>query len=635
MTATTATPSAELAGGNADTPVNAREPLAELFRDLRTSPHGLAAREAARRLVVYGPNELTRRTGRRWPRELLAQFTQPLAILLALAAVLAWAGGTPALAIAVVAVILLNAGFAFVQEMQAERAVDALAAFLPATARVVRDGARAEIPARDLVPGDVLIVAEGDRVCADARHHRRRRHRRPVRADRRIGARGPLGRARRGHRFGAGRPRPRLQRHHLHRRRSHHGRDPHRHAHRTRPYRRPVPTRARPAQPAGDAGPPGDVDHRGRRRRGRGGVPADRGLGRPRLERRDQLLHRPDRRERPRGPAAHHHPGPGRRGPGTRPQGRRRQTPLRRGDPRVDHRHLHRQDRHPHREPDDRSPGSGCPAPNSTPTAAVDDPRAPAARRGRGGLHHRPAADRGPARRQRRPHRTRPAAPGRRSAAWPWTPPRGTRHRRAVFHFDGHLKRMSTVDETAGGLHRAHQGRAGDRAALLHPAARPGRAAPGAGRRQPVGTAAGHGPVRGRRPARPRRRPAGPSTRAQAAPARPRGRRSRADAARAWSRWSTRPGPAWPTRSPAPTGPASASTSSPATTGPPPPRSPARSASAAPAAASSPATTSTGSATPTSTRCWPATTRSSSPGPRPRRSCASAKRCAPAGRSWR
>ena len=146
-----------------------RRPLAELFRDLRTSRTGLEPREAARRLVVHGPNELTRRAGRRWPRELLAQFTQPLAILLALAAVLAWFGGTRALCVAVVAVILLNAGFAFVQEMQAERAVEALAAFLPATARVVRGGRETEVPARDLVPGDVLLVAEGERVCADGR----------------------------------------------------------------------------------------------------------------------------------------------------------------------------------------------------------------------------------------------------------------------------------------------------------------------------------------------------------------------------------------------------------------------------------------------------------------------------------
>ncbi|WP_443043010.1 cation-transporting P-type ATPase [Streptomyces sp. NBC_00370] len=64
---------------------------AELFRDLRTSRQGLASKEAARRQLIYGPNELTRRGGRRWPRELLTQFTQPVAILLALAAVLAWA----------------------------------------------------------------------------------------------------------------------------------------------------------------------------------------------------------------------------------------------------------------------------------------------------------------------------------------------------------------------------------------------------------------------------------------------------------------------------------------------------------------------------------------------------------------
>jgi P-type E1-E2 ATPase len=112
---------------------------------------------------------LARNHSRRWPKALAKQFTQPLAILLALAAVLAWVGGTPALSFAVVAVILLNAGFAFVQEMQAEQAVDALTAFLPAQAKVVRDGTRQDIPARELVAGDVMIVAEGDRVCADAR----------------------------------------------------------------------------------------------------------------------------------------------------------------------------------------------------------------------------------------------------------------------------------------------------------------------------------------------------------------------------------------------------------------------------------------------------------------------------------
>jgi magnesium-transporting ATPase (P-type) len=145
------------------------EPMTQLFRDLRAAPGGLPGREAGRRLEVSGPNELARRGGRRWPGELAAQFTQPLAVLLAVAAVLAWVSGTPRLGIAIAAVILLNAGFAFAQEMQAEQAVEALAAFLPERARVLRDGVRQEIEARLLVPGDVLLIEEGESICADAR----------------------------------------------------------------------------------------------------------------------------------------------------------------------------------------------------------------------------------------------------------------------------------------------------------------------------------------------------------------------------------------------------------------------------------------------------------------------------------
>lgn len=156
--------------GSADAgSVSLPESLAQLFRDLRSSPGGLPAREAARRLEVTGPNELSRRGGRRWPGELARQITQPLAVLLAIAAALAWVSGAPRLAIAILAVISLNAGFALAQEMQAERAVEALAAFLPERARVRRDGRQLEIEARLLVPGDVLLIDEGDSICADAR----------------------------------------------------------------------------------------------------------------------------------------------------------------------------------------------------------------------------------------------------------------------------------------------------------------------------------------------------------------------------------------------------------------------------------------------------------------------------------
>ncbi len=140
-----------------------------LLRDLRASRQGLSAREAARRLVAYGPNELSRRGGRRWPRELAAQFTHPLALLLWAAALLALVAGIEPVAIAIVVVIVLNAAFAFAQEMQAERAVEALQEYLPPHAKTVRDGRRELVEARLLVPGDVLVVEEGDRISADAR----------------------------------------------------------------------------------------------------------------------------------------------------------------------------------------------------------------------------------------------------------------------------------------------------------------------------------------------------------------------------------------------------------------------------------------------------------------------------------
>jgi magnesium-transporting ATPase (P-type) len=84
------------------------------------------------------------------------------------------------LGVAIVLVIVLNALVAFLQERQGERATEALRAYLPVEAQVVRDGRARSVDARALVPGDVLIVAEGDRVSADASGrlaHRRSRDR--------------------------------------------------------------------------------------------------------------------------------------------------------------------------------------------------------------------------------------------------------------------------------------------------------------------------------------------------------------------------------------------------------------------------------------------------------------------------
>ncbi len=149
--------------------VDAREPVARLLRDLRTGVTGLTAREAARRLQVSGPNVLPSHHGATWPLALLRQLIHPLALLLWVAAGLAWLAGTTNLAIAIVGVILLNGLLAFVQEQQAEKAVEALGRYLPDRASVLRDGSVRHVPATEIVPGDVLVLAEGDRVPADAR----------------------------------------------------------------------------------------------------------------------------------------------------------------------------------------------------------------------------------------------------------------------------------------------------------------------------------------------------------------------------------------------------------------------------------------------------------------------------------
>jgi calcium-translocating P-type ATPase len=148
---------------------NPEEAADRLLRDLRSAPEGLSTREAQRRLLQHGPNTLQRRHKRRWPGELARQFTHPLALLLWLAAGLLLIVGSNVVAAAVVLIIGLNAAFSFVQELQAERAVEELAKYLPQRARVERDGTVAEIDATQLVPGDIVLIEEGDRIAADVR----------------------------------------------------------------------------------------------------------------------------------------------------------------------------------------------------------------------------------------------------------------------------------------------------------------------------------------------------------------------------------------------------------------------------------------------------------------------------------
>lgn len=144
-------------------------PRDELLQELGSRPGGLTEAEAEDRLRQHGPNEI--REVRRAPLalKLLANFYHTFALLLWAAGVLAFVADMAELGWAIIAVIFINAGFSFWQENRAEKAVEALKKILPAKARVIRGGSLEEVLARDLVPGDIIVLAEGDYISADSR----------------------------------------------------------------------------------------------------------------------------------------------------------------------------------------------------------------------------------------------------------------------------------------------------------------------------------------------------------------------------------------------------------------------------------------------------------------------------------
>ena len=143
---------------------------------LGSGADGLGSAEAARRLREFGPNRVE--TVAREPAWLgfAREFVHFFALILWIAAALALFAesrdpgqGMAQLAAAIVGVILINGSFSFWQSYRAERALDALRHLLPQQVNLLRDGALQTLPAELLVPGDVLVLAEGDKVAADCR----------------------------------------------------------------------------------------------------------------------------------------------------------------------------------------------------------------------------------------------------------------------------------------------------------------------------------------------------------------------------------------------------------------------------------------------------------------------------------
>ncbi|RJQ46125.1 MAG: cation-transporting P-type ATPase, partial [Gaiellales bacterium] len=136
---------------------------------LRSAREGLSPQEAAARLLRSGPNVLPRARGAGLFRQFLDKLIHFFALMLWAASALAFVGGMPQLGVAIIIVIMVNGVFSFAQEYRAERAVRSLSALLPETASVRRGRRKLTIPAAGLVPGDIVLLREGDRVSADAR----------------------------------------------------------------------------------------------------------------------------------------------------------------------------------------------------------------------------------------------------------------------------------------------------------------------------------------------------------------------------------------------------------------------------------------------------------------------------------
>ncbi len=150
--------------------------IEESLQALLSSKNGLSEGEAAKRLAENGFNEIreVRRTS--LLIKFLRQFTHFLALLLWVGAGLAFLSealnpgeNMATLGFAILGVIVINAVFTYIQEYRAEKALEALKKLLPFYVRVVREGKERQVQSREVVPGDIILLAEGDRIPADAR----------------------------------------------------------------------------------------------------------------------------------------------------------------------------------------------------------------------------------------------------------------------------------------------------------------------------------------------------------------------------------------------------------------------------------------------------------------------------------
>lgn len=136
---------------------------------LKTTTNGLSQTDAAEFSKIYGKNELIEESKEHWIKSLIAQFNNILIYTLVLSAVISIFLGKVVEPIAILTIVVLAGITGFIQEFQAGKAIDSLKKMASPFAKVFRDGLEQHIPSSELVPGDVIILAAGDKIPADCR----------------------------------------------------------------------------------------------------------------------------------------------------------------------------------------------------------------------------------------------------------------------------------------------------------------------------------------------------------------------------------------------------------------------------------------------------------------------------------
>jgi len=144
------------------------KPIDDVLKELSSSPQGLSAEEIKERIKRYGYNEIVEKKESRI-KMFLRQFSNFLVYILLIATVISFLLGEVVDAVTIMAIVVLMGIMGFAQEYKAEKEVEALKRMLSPKAKVIREGELTEINAREIVPGDVIKLDEGDRVPADAR----------------------------------------------------------------------------------------------------------------------------------------------------------------------------------------------------------------------------------------------------------------------------------------------------------------------------------------------------------------------------------------------------------------------------------------------------------------------------------